>query len=110
MTGSKKLLFGEAVVALAVALAVLAIPRTDSHVMGLFILVPYITPMLDHVHAPWEVVSLAVFVQFLLYALVLGRAWTKGKLALAVLLLTLFHVAAVVVFWLITVSTMRWTT
>ena len=76
------------------------------NVVATLLLVPYIMPVIQSLDATTRLLVFvgAPVVEFSLYSFVLGRAWLRGKLGRAVIVLAAVHLLAIIVCYLIIVS------
>jgi hypothetical protein len=105
-TESRKLRISGAATAGAIALCWVLTFAGNIKVLALLILVPYIMPVfqsLDALTRLWVSVAAPV-VQFSLYGFILGWAWLKGRLRRAAILLAALHIAAIVLCYLMIMS------
>ena len=98
-TQSQKLWISGTAAATATALCWAFTFAARLSVLALLILVPYIMPVvqsLDAMTRLW-VFTAAPVVQFSLYGFILGRAWLRGRLRTAAIVLAAFHIIASIV-------------
>jgi hypothetical protein len=103
---TQKLWMSGVVTASAVALCWLVAFAGNLNLLAAFFLTPYIMPVvqsLDSVTRLYVFVA-APLVQFSLYGFVLGRAWLRGRLGTAAMVLAGVHIVAIIVCYLITAS------
>jgi hypothetical protein len=105
-TESHKLWISGSTAAAAVALCWAFTFAARLSVLALLLLVPYIMPMFQSLDG---LTRLAVFIvapviQFSLYGFILGRAWLRGRLRPAAILLAALHIVAIIVCYLIIAS------
>ena len=102
-TQSQKLWISGAAAATAAALCWAFTFVAQLNVWALLILIPYIMPVVqsfDALTRLW-VFTAAPVVQFSLYGFILGRAWLRGRLHTAAIVLAAFHIVAIIVCYLI---------
>ena len=105
-TQSQKLWISGTAAGTAVALCWTFIFAARVNVVAVLILVPCIMPVFqyfDPLTRMWAFIT-APIVQFSLYGFILGRAWLRGRLRTAAIVLAALHIVAIIVCYLILVS------
>ena len=105
-TQSQKLWISGSATATAVALCWAFAFAAHLSVLASLILIPYIMPVvqsLDAMTRLW-VFAAAPVIQFSLYGFILGRAWLRGRLRTAAIVLAAFHIVGIIVCYLIITS------